>query len=81
MWHMLCRARKLSDEARASIAAFLSVHKGQEKGVSRLTSSSARQDHPYVDAAVELLEQAWVQVSPETISQLHNVHFWPFTTQ
>lgn len=52
----------MSDEARSSVAAFLSVHKGQEKGVSRLTSSSARQDHPYIDAAVELLEQAWVQV-------------------
>ncbi len=57
-----CRARQMSDAARSSVASFLSVHKGQEKGVSRLTTSAASHDHPFIDAAYQHLEDTWTEV-------------------
>ena len=57
-----CSARKMSDEARSAVASFLSVHKGQEKGVTRLTTSAAAQDHPFIDAAYQCLEELWTEV-------------------
>ena len=53
----------MSDEARSAVASFLSVHKGQEKGVTRLTTSAASQDHPFIDAAYQCLEELWTEVS------------------
>ena len=53
----------MSDEARSAVASFLSVHKGQEKGATRLTTSAAMQDHPFVDAAYQCLEDIWTEVS------------------
>ncbi|KAA6424440.1 MAG: DNA primase small subunit-like [Trebouxia sp. A1-2] len=56
------RARKMSDEARSAVASFLSVHKGQEKGISRLSTSAASKDHPFLDAAYQCLEEVWTEV-------------------
>ena len=53
----------MSDEARSAVASFLSVHKGQEKGVTRLSTSAASSDHPFVSAAYACLEEVWTQVS------------------
>lgn len=53
----------MSDEARSAVASFLSVHKGQEKGVTRLSTSTAAQDHPFIDAAYRCLEDIWTEVS------------------
>ena len=61
-----CRARKMSDEARSAVASFLSVHKGQEKGISRLTTSAASKDHPFLDAAYQCLEEVWTEVQHQT---------------
>ncbi len=52
----------MSDEARSAVASFLSVHKGQEKGISRLTTSAASKDHPFLDAAYQCLEEVWTEV-------------------
>ncbi|KAL3139750.1 hypothetical protein ABBQ38_004054 [Trebouxia sp. C0009 RCD-2024] len=56
------RARRMSDEARSAVASFLSVHKGQEKGVTRLTTSTGLQDHPFLDSAYQCLEELWTEV-------------------
>ncbi|KAL3154366.1 hypothetical protein ABBQ32_013844 [Trebouxia sp. C0010 RCD-2024] len=56
------RARRMSDEARSAVASFLSVHKGQEKGATRLTTSTGLQDHPFLDSAYQCLEELWIQV-------------------
>lgn len=58
----MCRARRMSDEARSAVASFLSVHKGQEKGATRLTTSTGLQDHPFLDSAYQCLEELWIQV-------------------
>lgn len=52
----------MSDEARSAVASFLSVHKGQEKGVTRLTTSTGLQDHPFLDSAYQCLEELWTEV-------------------
>lgn len=56
----------MSDKARSAVASFLSVHKGQEKGVSRLTTSAASKDHPFLDAAYQCLEEVWTEVRHQT---------------
>ncbi len=55
----------MSDEARSAVASFLSVHKGQEKGISRLTTSAASKDHPFLDAAYQCLEDVWTEVTSD----------------
>ena len=52
----------MSDEARSAVASFLSVHKGQEKGVTRLTTSAGLQDHPFLDSAYQCLKEIWTEV-------------------
>lgn len=52
----------MSDEARSAVASYLSVHKGQEKGVTRLTTSAGLQDHPFLDSAYQCVEELWTEV-------------------
>ena len=47
------RARHLSDEARSAIAHYLSVYKGQEKGVPKL--NTGLENHPFVSKAYSML--------------------------
>ena len=68
----------MSDEARSAVASFLSVHKGQEKGISRLSTSAASKDHPFLDAAYHCLEDVWTEVRHQTTVMfglfLHKAH-------
>ena len=61
----------MSDPSRAVVASFLSVHKGQEKGVSRLTTATSQQDHPFIDAAYQYLQDIWTEV--RSLSCAYNV--------
>lgn len=56
----------MTDEARSAVASFLSVHKGQEKGIARLTTSAAAKDHPFIDTAYQYLEEIWTEVQRES---------------
>lgn len=47
------KARQLSDEARSAIANYLSVYKGQEKGVPKL--STGLESHPFISKAYDIL--------------------------
>jgi DNA primase small subunit len=51
------RARSLSDDARSAIANYLSVYKGQEKGLAKL--STGLESHPFVSSAYEALSGAF----------------------
>lgn len=53
----------MPDASRAAVASFLSVHKGQEKGVTRLTTANGLHDHPFIDAAYQHLQETWTEVS------------------
>lgn len=55
----LCRARRLTDEQRSSVANYLTVYKGQEGGIAKL--ALMQNDHPSITRAHELLKPAWVQ--------------------
>lgn len=58
-----CRARQLTDEQRAAVAAYFSVYKGQEGGLARLALSQvSAANHPALDRAYDLLRPAWVEV-------------------
>lgn len=60
---MACRARQLTDEQRAAVAAYFSVYKGQEGGLARLALSQvSAANHPALDRAYDLLRPAWVEV-------------------
>ena len=70
MLYYICRARKLTDEQRSALAAFLSVYKGTEGGIARLALSTvSNSNHPSVERAYRLLSDAWTEVSCVT-SQL-----------
>lgn len=59
-----CRARKLTDEQRSALAAYLSVYKGTEGGIARLgLSSVSATNHPSVERAYRMLSSAWTEVS------------------
>ena len=61
---MDCRARKLTDEQRSSLAAYLSVYKGTEAGSARLgLSQVSGSNHPALDRALRLLSAAWTEVT------------------
>lgn len=47
------KARQLSDEARSAIVNYLSVYKGQEKGVPKL--STGLESHPFISKAYDIL--------------------------
>ncbi len=47
------KARQLSDEARSAIANYLSVYKGQEKGVPKL--STGLESHPFISKSYDIL--------------------------
>ena len=51
------KARKLSDDARSAIANYLSVYKGQEKGLAKL--STGIESHPFVARSYEVLSKAF----------------------
>ena len=51
------RARHLSDDSRAAIANYLSVYKGQEKGLAKLTTGI--ESHPFVAKSHEVLLKAF----------------------
>lgn len=53
------RARELTDDQRGSIAAFLSVFKGQENGQAKIGLSL----HPSIDRAYGLLLPFWKEVT------------------
>ncbi len=58
------RARKLTDEQRSALAAFLSVYKGTEGGLARLALSTvSASNHPSVERAYRMLSSAWTEVS------------------
>lgn len=57
------RARQLTDEQRAAVAAYFSVYRGQEGGLARLALSQvSAANHPALDRAYDLLRPAWVEV-------------------
>ena len=61
-WVGDARARALTDEARSSLASYLSIYKGVEEGVARLAlppPGSAAPLHPSVERAAGLLAEAW----------------------
>ena len=60
VWLACIRARELTDEQRGSIAAFLSVYKGQENGQAKIGLSH----HPSIDRAYGLLLPFWKEVTP-----------------
>ena len=50
------RARQLTDEQRAALAAYFSVYKGQEGGLARLALSQvSAANHPALDRAYDAL--------------------------
>lgn len=51
------RARHLSDEARSAIAQYLSVYKGQEKGMVKLNTGI--ESHPFIKSSYHILEDAF----------------------
>lgn len=51
------RARKLTDEQRASIAQYFAIYKGNEKGIAKL--STGLEDHPSVAKAYDILLKAF----------------------
>lgn len=51
------KARKLSDDARSAIANYLSVYKGQEKGMAKL--STGIESHPFISKSYEVLLKAF----------------------
>eukprot|EP00884_Botryococcus_braunii_P022253 jgi/Botrbrau1/8711/Bobra.0311s0023.2 len=54
------RARKLTDEQRASVASYLSIYKGNQEGAAKLGLAFASPvEHPSVERAYELLRSAW----------------------
>ncbi|CAL8466650.1 g6186 [Coccomyxa elongata] len=56
------RARKLTDEQRSALAAFLSVYKGTEGGLARLALSTvSASNHPSVERAYRMLSSAWTE--------------------
>jgi len=56
------RARQLTDEQRAALAAYFSVYKGQEGGLARLALSQvSAANHPALDRAYDALRTAWVE--------------------
>jgi DNA primase small subunit len=63
-WVSDARARGLTDEARSSVAAYLSIYKGVEEGVARLaippTERSTTPLHPSVERAAGLLNDLWL---------------------
>ena len=62
-WHIPdCRARALKDAERSALAAYLTLYKGQEKGMAKLGTGSAKH-HPAVERALQQLKAHWVQVS------------------
>ena len=44
------------------MSAYLSVYKGQKKGTTKLSTSTGARDHPFVEQAYQLLQEAWEQV-------------------
>lgn len=54
------RARRLSDDARSAIANYLSVYKGQEKGMAKL--STGIESHPFISKAYKLLSKAFEEM-------------------
>lgn len=54
------RARRLPDEARASIASYLSVYKGMEEGAAKIGTGASM--HPSVDRAYHELAKIWERV-------------------
>ncbi len=60
-----CRARKLTDEQRSSLAAYLSVYRGTEAGTARLgLSQVSGSNHPSLERALRMLSAAWTEVLP-----------------
>lgn len=51
------KARKLSDDARSAIANYLSVYKGQEKGLAKL--STGIESHPFISKSYDVLSKAF----------------------
>lgn len=51
------RARHLSDDSRAAIANYLSVYKGQEKGLAKLTTGI--ESHPFIAKSHDTLLKAF----------------------
>jgi DNA primase small subunit len=51
------KARNLSDDARSAIANYLSVYKGQEKGLAKL--STGIESHPFIAKSHETLSKAF----------------------
>ena len=57
------RARRLNDEQRSSLAAYLSLYRGTEAGAARLALSTvSSSNHPSVERALTLLGAAWTEV-------------------
>ncbi|KAK9794941.1 hypothetical protein WJX73_003217 [Symbiochloris irregularis] len=66
------RARELTDEQRGSIAAFLSVYKGQENGQAKILLSH----HPSIDRAHGLLLPFWKEeILPRQKLLLDSAHW------
>ena len=75
---LICRARELTDEQRGAIASFLSVYKGQENGVTKLSLSH----HPSLERAHGLLLSLWKKVRPPSLqSPCACVHGSPWLAQ
>eukprot|EP00889_Picochlorum_renovo_P005608 jgi/Picre1/32638/NNA_007984.t1 len=51
------KARKLPDEARAAIAQYLSVYKGLEKGLPKLTTGI--ESHPFISRTYDVLAKVF----------------------
>jgi DNA primase small subunit len=56
------RARRLPNETRGAIAAYLAIYKGQEKGAPKLALAPPAFNHPAVEAAYDTLLAHWNQV-------------------
>lgn len=53
------RARRLTDEQRASVANYFAIYRGQEKGLAKLALGA--EEHPAVSRAAELLLPAFLE--------------------
>eukprot|EP00891_Asterochloris_glomerata_P002499 jgi/Astpho2/2499/e_gw1.00048.196.1_t len=64
-WVCDARARALKDAERSALAAYLTLYKGQEKGMAKLGTGSAKH-HPAVERALQQLKTHWVEsILPE----------------